>query len=341
MNLQDRTKQIDRETGSPQTNDEAIPIIDIAGLFSDSLVDRQQVANALGNACRTIGFCYIINHQIPTFIIDEAYRAAKEFFALPSEQKYRYHLSRHRHYRGYFGIGELRSDLHEQTARDLFEGYEISLELPQDDPDYLAGNFIYGPNIWPEHPSQFREAIYSYYEAILALGRLLFRGFALALALPETYFDDKITKPMAQLAVLHYPPQPQPIDSRQIGVGAHTDYECFTLLTQSASGLQVQNSLGQWIAVPPIPNSFVVNIGDSLARWSNDTFVSAIHRVINLSGQDRFSIPFFFGVDYNTLIYCLESCQSREYLPKHPPIQAGEWTVANLKAFCAYREQEY
>jgi NitT/TauT family transport system substrate-binding protein len=173
--------------------------------------------------------------------------------------------------------------------------------------------------------------VYPYYESALSLGRVLLRGFALALDLPETYFDDEITKPMAQLSLLHYPPQPEPVDPKHIGIGAHTDFECFTILAQSAPGLQIQNNLNEWIEVPLIPGAFVINIGECMARWTNDVFASTIHRVINLTGKSRFSIRFFFGASYNTVITCLESCQSPERPARYAPVQFGEWAVEGIK----------
>jgi isopenicillin N synthase-like dioxygenase len=336
MTLQARTQDLDRSDLSAAQFDH-IPIVDIAGLFSADLAERQAAAEAIGEACRNVGFLYVINHTVPLELISEVYRVADEFYSLPLEQKLKYRIDRLGRHRGYVPIGDLVADMHDQTAFDLHEGYEVSLELPADDPDYRAGNIMYGPNLWPDYPADFRAVVYAYFEAILALGRTLFRGFALALNLPETYFDDKITKPMAQLRVLHYPPQSQPIDPKHIGVGAHTDYECFTILAQSSPGLQVQNSLGRWIEAPPIPGAFVINIGDIMARWTNDVFRSTVHRVINTTGQKRFSLPFFFGANYDAVITCLESCQSHP--ARYGPTTAGEWTVSNISAAYSYRKQ--
>jgi isopenicillin N synthase-like dioxygenase len=340
MNLQERTKYLDRTNLSAQpANFDTIPVIDIEGLFSNHLGDRKKVADAMGNACRNVGFFYIINHRIPELTITQAYRVTEEFFRLPLEKKSRYHIFQYTHHHGYFGIKDLKADLHEPATSDVQEGYRIFYELPEDDPDYLAGNTIYGPNMWPDEPSDFQSVVYPYYESVLSLGRLLIKGFALALDLPETYFDAEIIKPMAELVLLHYPPQPEPVDPMHIGVGAHTDFECFTILNQNAAGLQVQNNLGEWIEVPPIPGSFVINIGDFMDRWTNDTFVSTIHRVINLTGKSRLSLPFFFSVNYDTIITCLESCQSPERPPRYAPVHAGEWITTNLSAGYSQRKK--
>ncbi|HEY9621989.1 MAG TPA: 2-oxoglutarate and iron-dependent oxygenase domain-containing protein [Crinalium sp.] len=335
--LQTQTKYLDRTDLSAQAaNFDSIPIIDMDGLFSEHLSDRQQVAKALGDACRNVGFFYIINHRVSSAQIAEAYRVAKAFFSLPLQDKLRYHLSQSEHHRGYFGVGDLRADLHEQESFDVLEGYEIGLELTDDDRAHLSNSIVYGPNVWSTQPPDFKTVLCTYFDTMLSLGRSLFRGFALALDLPENYFDDKITRPMAQLSLMHYPPQQLPLNPKQIGVGAHTDYECFAILNQDAAGLQAQNNLGQWIEVPPIPGSFVVNIGDSMARWTNDLFAATIHRVINVTGTSRFSIPFFFGPNHDAMLACLESCHGAERPPKYAPIQAGEWTAANLSAVYTY-----
>jgi isopenicillin N synthase-like dioxygenase len=220
----------------------------------------------MGQACRDVGFMYIVNHGIAQHDIDAVYAAADAFYALPDHIKQRYDINRLGRHRGYVAIGGLAADSHDTQAFDHHEGFEVGLELPETDADYRAGNLMYGPNVWPQELPEFRAVVYRYFEQVRALGCQLFRGFALALDTPERYFDDLIDKPMAQLRVLRYPPQPQPIDPRHIGVGAHTDYECFTILASSAPGLQVRNSLGHWIAAPPLPGAFVINIGDILAR---------------------------------------------------------------------------
>jgi isopenicillin N synthase-like dioxygenase len=339
ISLQERTKHLDRTDVSAQPpNFDSIPIIDIAGLYSEDLGDRQQVAAALKDACETSGFFYITNHRVSSSQIADAFRVTEAFFALPYAEKCRYHLAQSSHHRGYFGFGDLRADLHEQTSFDVSEGYEIGLDVPADRLQTPLEREMYGPNIWSDQPSDFRAVLSSYYNSMLSLGRVLFHGFALALDLPETYFDDKITRPMAQLSLLHYPPQPLPIDPKHLGLGAHTDFECFAILSQRTNGLQVQNNQGQWIEVPPIPDSFVINIGDCMARWTNDRFASTIHRVINLTGNSRFSIPFFFAANHDATIACLESCHSSDCPPRYAPVQSGEWIKANLSA--SYTDQQ-
>jgi isopenicillin N synthase-like dioxygenase len=157
---------------------------------------------------------------------------------------------------------------------------------------------------------------------MISLGHQLLEAFALSLNLPENYFKSMCQKPMVTMRLLYYPPQPIVVDEDQPGCGAHTDYECFTLLSQSNhSSLQVLNNNGDWINAIPIPNTFVVNIGDLMQRWTNDLFKSTVHTVTNTSETKRYSIPVFFGPDYFSIIKSLINDQ----LPKYDPVVTGEY----------------
>jgi isopenicillin N synthase-like dioxygenase len=138
--------------------------------------------------------------------------------------------------------------------------------LPPDDSEVLRGTPMLGPNVWPAL-ANFREDVGAYYNAALNLGKTLFRGFALALGLDESHFDKLVTKPPAQLRLIHYPCDPQAVDTQ--GMGAHSDYECFTILVSTAPGLEVMNGAGEWIDAPPVEGAFVVNIGDMMEVWTN------------------------------------------------------------------------
>jgi isopenicillin N synthase-like dioxygenase len=187
-----------------------------------------------------------------------------------------------------------------------------------------------GPNVWPEFPS-FKETVGEYYAEILKLARRLIRLFALVLDLPETFFDKFVSTPGAMGRLLHYPPQAAN-DPEALGIGAHTDIECFTILCQgTVPALQILNAKGEWIQAPPIPGSFVVNIGDMLARWTNDKFISTVHRVWNITGKERYSIPFFFGANYDAVISTLESCLT-DGQTKYEPVLAGDYVYKRLAA---------
>ena len=184
---------------------------------------------------------------------------------------------------------------------------------------------------------EFRRCVYDdYYLSMLALSHSLLEAFALSLSLPGNYFREMFDKPMVTMRLLYYPCQPVVTDEDQLGCGAHTDYECFTILSQSnAEGLQVMNKRGQWIKALPLPGTFVVNIGDLMQRWTNDRFRSTVHRVINTSGRARYSVPLFFGPNYFTRIESLMNDPSNSYAP----IVAGDYLTERFDQTYRYREK--
>lgn len=183
-------------------------------------------------------------------------------------------------------------------------------------------------SIWPAPGilPGFREGLYAYHTQLLGLARRLTRVFALALRLPETYFDAYTRRPEAGMRILHYPAQTHPVDD-QNGIGAHTDVECFTIVTQDdAGGLEVlSKETGNWVKAEPIPGSFVVNIADCFMRQTNDFFVSTVHRVVNTSGRERYSAPFFFGFDRMKLLEPVPTCVSEENPMKYPIMTGGQY----------------
>lgn len=316
---------------------EAIPVIDLSPMQGVDRQARQQVADQLCQACIQVGFFYIQHHGVPQAVIDEAFAQAQRFFALPLEAKMDLHISHSANHRGYVPLLEENTD---PTAQgDLHEAFDLALDVPADDPDVLAGKRLYGPNCWPQHLPEFRAAADRYYGELRQLGDRLFQAFALALDLPEDFFAAKITKPLAQMRLLRYPPQTGPVNARQLGTGAHSDYECFTILAQDqVGGLQVLNSAGEWIAAPPIPGTFVVNVGDQMARWTNDLFSSTVHRAINPSGAERYSIPYFFGPNYDTVIATLPSCVGPDRPAKYQPVTTGDYILGRFNETFAYRK---
>jgi isopenicillin N synthase-like dioxygenase len=313
-----------------------IPIVDIAPMFRADRAGRLAVAKELRRVCSEVGFMYIKNHGVADEKMIRAREQMAEFFHRPLEYKMQFDIQAMQRHRGYVPHGALYADPDKKP--DFQEGYEVSLELPADDPDFLAGNIMYGPNVWPADMPDFRKHIYGYYESILELGKVMFKAFALALDLEETWFDALIDKPMGQLRLIYYPPQQGPIDPNRIGIGRHSDYECFTILWQDGvGGLQVQNIAGEWIEATPVPGTFIINIGDMMARWTNGLFSSTPHRVINRSPKERYSMPFFYGANYNTVARCIPSLLKPGETPKFPPTRCGWWTIMNTTQVYEYR----
>ncbi|MCU0571250.1 MAG: hypothetical protein MUF49_32375 [Oculatellaceae cyanobacterium Prado106] len=311
-----------------------IPVIDLEPAFAPD-GNLAEVAQALDKACREVGFFYIKNHHVDPEIIDRAQAAMVAFFDLPLAEKMKVYLKNSPNHRGYLPMQELASGA--SLRLDMQEGYEIAEDLPEDDPDFLAGNKMFGPNVYPDSLPEFRQAFDAYFEAIAHLSRTLYRVIAIALHLPADFFDDKLTKPLNRIRLICYPSLSEPFDPQTLSINPHTDFEIFTILWQNnVAGLQVLNPSGQWIAAPPIPGTFVVNIGDLLARWTNDLYLSTVHRVINQSGQIRYSIPMFCGPNAETEIRCFDSCQTPESPPKYAPVTAGDWTLKRVNTVYQY-----
>ncbi|MFS0895865.1 isopenicillin N synthase family dioxygenase [Mycolicibacterium litorale] len=314
---------------SSATSFTSVPVVDISGLLSVDRAAQERVAADLGAAARDVGFFYISGSGIDESLFDRMLAATKEFFALPLEEKMRSYIGLSRCHRGYVPIGE--EGVQNQTTPDLKEAFDTALDLPADDPDYLAGNPMLGPNTWPDLPG-FAEAVTAYYTAVIDVGQRLLRAFAVALGEDPDVFARHATKTPSQLRLIHYPYNPDAED--RMGIGAHTDYECFTLLKPTAPGLEVLNGAGEWIDVPPVPGTFVVNVGDMLELWTNGTFVATSHRVRKVK-EERYSFPLFFNVDYLTEVKPLPQFAPRDDRPRSP-LRAGEHLFAQTAQSFAY-----
>jgi isopenicillin N synthase-like dioxygenase len=307
-------------------------VIDIGGLFSPDVGKRTETARKLGDAARTSGFCYITGHRVPGAVAQKALEQAKRFFALPMEEKMKVYIGKSNHHKGYVPEGE---EVFSAGSKDRKEAFDLGLDLPLDDPDVMAGTPMMGPNVWPDMPG-FREAVGAYYGAISSLRKLLFRGFALALDLPENYFEKFVTKPPSQLRLIHYPHNPGAVDGA--GIGAHTDYECFTILLPTAAGLEVMNGAGEWVDAPPVEDAFVVNIGDMLEVWTNGTFVATSHRVRRVQ-EERYSFAMFCVCDYHTVVEPLPPFVGPGRPPRYEPQVAGEHLFAQTAQSFSYLKQ--
>jgi len=279
------------------------------------------------------------NHRISEERITGALVAGKAFFALDTSTKMELDIGKTSNFKGYTAL--LHENVNPSGLGDLHEGFDIGWEpeFPSDDDAHNAEKItdeaMSGTNVWPSNVPGFKEAVLAYYHNAVRLGKLLFPLFALALELSEDFFDDKITRPAAIMRLLHYPPQPPNVDveGRQIGIGVHTDYECFTLLWQDqVGGLQVKNAAGKWIDAVHIPGTLVVNLGDQFARWTNDVFQSTPHRAINRFGEQRYSIPVFFGTDYDVPLEPIPTCVSPESPAKYEVTTAGAYVKSRLEA---------
>ncbi len=295
-----------------------IPVIDIGGLRSPHLSDRKAIAAEIRHASHQVGFFYIANHGIPAEAIAAVFAQTKRFFAQPLAVKNTVAIARSPISRGYEAIGQQALD---QTP-DLKEGYYIGVDRGVADPLVQAGTPNHGANQWAALPG-WREPLEAYFALMQQLSLQLMAALALSLELEEQYFAHMADNTMSVLRLLHYPPHPVDATADQLGCGAHTDWGCITILLQDqVGGLEVCNADGNWIQAKPIPGTFVINLGDMMARWTNDYYQSTPHRVMNRSGKERYSLPFFFDPNYHALVQCLPTCHA-DQPPKHAPITAG------------------
>jgi len=308
----------------PATREE-VPVLDLAPLVEGGPLGN--LASALRHACETTGFFYAARHGVPRSVVDGVFAATQRYFALPHDQRMQLRIDE-KYRRGFMPQG---INQHPGYAPDLKESFEYALDLPLDDPDVAAGRPLHGPNRWPADMPWLRAAAEAYFDETLALGKRLLRVFALSLDLDEGFFLQYTKKPMVQTRLFHYPPQPV-ADERQLGVAPHTDYGMITLLTQDPiGGLELRKRDGEWIGAPWIEDTFVVNLGDMFKVWTNDLYVSNLHRVVNRTGRERYSIPTFFNLDYDTPVACLPGCQSAAQPPKYKPVTSGDYLVGRFR----------
>ncbi|CAK41789.1 isopenicillin N synthase family dioxygenase [Aspergillus niger CBS 101883] len=312
-------------------SDDEIPVIDLVGIDGD-LDSRTVIAGKIRTAAQNTGFFYIKNHGISEDLIASALTQAKAFFHQPEEEKEKVSNFKLLHMDGYHAVGT--TQVNKSETKDRKETFSLRYNArndPSTGPDTPEARIWDDSPLWAgtAHLPTFREITISFWQARLALARKLVRIFALALDLSEDYFDSVVTHPGADGLYIHYPGIPEPElkgESIDVGIGSHTDIQCFTLLWQDMSGgLQVLSSSDEWLDARPIPGTLVVNIGDFLQRLSNNRFRSTVHRVYNRQSASRYSMPFFFGFNPETVCQVVPSCVDEEHPALYEPISCGKW----------------
>ena len=318
----------------PRPNLTEIPLIDIAALRTGARDGVDEVAARIVAACEIAGFFYVSGHGVPNSRIAEIFDAADWFFAAPQVLRDALDVKTSPNFRGYVPMGIIGPN----KPRRMLEAFQMMLDLPPDDPDVRAGNIMAGPNRWPDGAPAFRAAMEAYFAAMMDLTRLLLSAFARGLRLPDDFFSAHFRKPLTQLRLLHYPPQPP--DSDAVGVEAHTDTGAFTILLQDdVGGLEVRTRDGRWIAAAPIPRAFVINIADMMQRWTNGRFVSTPHRVRNRTGRDRISVPFFANPDYRAVITPIAGARPDGEI-SYTPLACGPYVEAAYLAAWPHAERK-
>jgi isopenicillin N synthase-like dioxygenase len=308
----------------------SVPVIDLGPARGQAA--RLAVARAIDRACREIGFFAITGHGIPDALVEDLRGHAHVYFALPLAAKL---AARHPvagTNRGYHPVaGETLASANDTAAPpDLKEFFHVGPVDVSADPYYAGplGRRHFEPNLWPTAPEGFERAATTYYRAMSGLIVSLMRLAALALDVEEGFFDDKVDRSIGTMRLNYYPAQAVPPEPGQLRASAHTDYGGFTILSGEdvPGGLQVRTRDDRWVDVPTAPTTFVVNIGDLLMRWTNDRWLSNLHRVVNppasaAAGVARLSIAFFNHPNYDALIECLPS----QGVARHAPVRSGEY----------------
>ena len=322
----------------------AVPVIDIAPFLAGETTAKARIARELDKVCREVGFFCISGHGVPDEQFAEIYDVSKTFFRLNPEDKKMAAQPAPDIVRGYIGVGAaaLADTMGEDSPPDWKESFSAGpVDVDLNDP-YFTGPLTRGhfaPNNWPDKPAEFGPVWIRYYHEMTRLSNDMMRLCALALDLPEHYFADKIDRHIAILGAMYYPGQDQPPEPGQLRAGAHSDFCTLTILRpdDAPGGLQIMTKTGNWAPVKAPRGAFVVNIGDLLARWTNDRWVSTLHRVVNPPvdarlGSERLSIGFFHEANYDTEVSCLPSCRSPDNPPKYAPITAGEHLYGQFKS---------
>ena len=325
----------------PDTN---IPTIDLSAARNGPPQAREEAARAIGRACEDIGFFLVSGHGIEEGLIGGVYQAARSFFDLPVDEKMKVKRRKAEISRGYnvFADQSLAYSRGMAMPPDLQESINFGPMAIGSGPYYDEGfgAVHFAPNLWPENPAALRPLTNAYYHAMEGLAAELMALFAVSLALPADFFADKIDRHVSSLRFINYPDHTVPPAPGQLRAGEHSDYGSLTILKveDAPGGLQVQDRAGRWLDIGHVPGTFVVNIGDLMMQWTNDRWISTLHRVANPppivgQGARRISLVFFHQPNYDAEIACLPTCQDSANQPRHPVTTSGaHWRAKNQAA---------
>ncbi len=322
-----------------------VPLVDLSGAFEPG-PRRDDAVDAIRRACEDVGFLVITGHGVSEEAVARIDDAARRFFALPAADKM-----------------ELACDLGNRRGYKPLQSSTLALSRGQETPPdlaelYLVNRFddreaavraglrdgreeFFAPNVWPDPGlvPGFRESFLAYYAVMEDLAAEIMGLMALALGLDEHWFDDKIADHITGLAALRYPALEAAPLPGQFRRGPHSDWGSLTILYgDGVPGLQILSPEGEWEDVPAVAGSFVVNIGDLMAAWTNDRWVSTLHRVVAADGAwgERISVAFFHQPTYDAVIECIPTCTSPDDPPRYEPITSGEWLDAMIRKTTTY-----
>jgi isopenicillin N synthase-like dioxygenase len=321
-----------------------VPVISIAPLVTPDpgAEELRRTVGQIGAACRDVGFFYVTDHGIPQAESHRLFRAAREFFALPLEEKMKIRLGITEQFRGFVPLGgEItggKTDWHECLDLQPRSGRHADTIAAAAAERGTDQHPLDDPGQWPAALPSFRESVMRAWDQLWGLSSRIAAGMALSLGLDEHHFAPYHGVELSDLRMVHYPPYNEtvgraapgrlPMDEVDHGFGAHVDYGFLAVLQQDeVGGLEVRNAEGAWIAAPHIPGTFLVNIGQMMQRWTNDRYHATWHRVQLPGAVDRYSIPFFFEPRYDALIEPLDVCCDAADPPRYEPCEFGPYVV--------------
>lgn len=317
---------------------EIFPIVSLRAFEAARAADRKVMAEEVDRICRSSGFLAISDHGVPQDIIDGAWDKAKTFFDQPADAKQQARAPYPGYPYGYLGPNSeaLAASRGVATPPDLKESFNGGpLSVPPGLTDKEALSFCYADTIWPAAPAGFRAAWQNYYRSMEDLASRIMVLFAAALSLPDDHFASVIDHPISALRALNYPEQEVAPQPGQLRAGAHSDYGSLTILLPQpgSKGLQIERPGGAWLDVPPVPGAFIINIGDLMARWTNDRWVSTVHRVANPANPAeakarRQSFAFFHQPNWFAEITSLIPGEK----PRYEPVLSGPYLMGKFKS---------
>ena len=315
-----------------KSNKQSIPVIDLSPLYQSNSQGMDTLVQQVYDAYSRIGFAYIINHGVPTNLIDNVFKSSYQFHALSIEEKLRIEINRF--HRGYIPINtstDRTSDIEKAVRPNQSESFMMMHELVRDDPDVIQGAPLAGPNQWPSDLGGFKEIVTSYHDRLAVLSHKLVKVFELALNTDD--LSKHFVRPTTWLRLLHYPSLNVEDPEDLFGSNPHIDYGFITILAQDeVGGLQVRSVAGDWIDVPYMQDCFVMNTGEVLRHWSNGKLLATPHRVVNRTGKERYSCPFFFDPNIHSRISTLPSCGDTGEPSKYTDIVFGDMVMNHLRS---------
>ncbi|MSP81691.1 MAG: isopenicillin N synthase family oxygenase [Alphaproteobacteria bacterium] len=322
-------------------DDHLIPTFDLGPLLRGATGAHQRIAEAIRLASENVGFYALVNHGVAWDLVKRAFACAAAFHAMPLDDKLKLAVSRHD--LGYMGLGKSvtrTSAINQNTKPNWNEAVFFGRDRQPDDPDVIADKPFCGMNQWPTGLPGFRETVLAYCAALEDLALRMVPLFSTSLGLPADFMDPAFRPPEFALRMSHYPPV-EAYGENEFGSAPHTDSSLVTFLPQSPiPGLEIRTRDHRWLAAPMIPGSFLVNSGDMMRRWTNHRYLSTPHRVRNLSGVDRYAIPFFFDTSLDYPIACLPTCQGPDNPPRYPPTTMTAYSAWFSRRNYDHRKQE-